>query len=375
MDKHLHIVCHDIPWPVDHGGYVDLFYKIKALHNSGVKIHLHCFYSKRKEDEELNKYCDSVNYYKRKKLAFSTRLPYIVSSRKSKTLLKNLQKDKHPVLLEGIHCTYELFKNNLKNRIVLVRLHNVEFLYYDSLSKCEPDFRKRFYFKIESFLLKKYEQKMADKALFVTVSEKDKEVYKKELHAKQVEFLPVFIAQNKVSSKPGKGEYCLYHGNLAVNENEVAAMWLIHNVFKSNEIPFIIAGRNPSITLQNEVVKHKNIRLISNPSSEDISLLIENAQINILPSFNNTGVKLKIINALFKGRFCLVNSTAVDDSALKPLCSIAETPEEMQEQIVTLFNKNFSPEIIEARENKLNKLYNNDDNARKLNSLLFRNCP
>ena len=67
MDKHLHIVCHDVPWPVDHGGYADLFYKIIALYNSGIKIHLHCFTSGRGKAEELNKYCYSVNYYKRKK--------------------------------------------------------------------------------------------------------------------------------------------------------------------------------------------------------------------------------------------------------------------------------------------------------------------
>jgi hypothetical protein len=43
MNKTLHIICHDVPWPADYGGVVDLFYKIKALHDEGVKIKLHCF--------------------------------------------------------------------------------------------------------------------------------------------------------------------------------------------------------------------------------------------------------------------------------------------------------------------------------------------
>ena len=42
-EKHLHIVCLDVPYPVDYGGVFDLFYKIKALSEAGVKIHLHCF--------------------------------------------------------------------------------------------------------------------------------------------------------------------------------------------------------------------------------------------------------------------------------------------------------------------------------------------
>ena len=28
-EKKLHIICHDVPWPADYGGVVDLFYKLK----------------------------------------------------------------------------------------------------------------------------------------------------------------------------------------------------------------------------------------------------------------------------------------------------------------------------------------------------------
>jgi hypothetical protein len=54
LDKHLHIVCLDIPYPADYGGVVDLFYKIKSLHQLGVKIHLHCFTKDREPQDELN---------------------------------------------------------------------------------------------------------------------------------------------------------------------------------------------------------------------------------------------------------------------------------------------------------------------------------
>jgi hypothetical protein len=65
MSKTLHIICHDVPWPADYGGVVDLFYKIKTLHEEGVKIRLHCFDYGRGQQNELNKYCEEVNYYKR----------------------------------------------------------------------------------------------------------------------------------------------------------------------------------------------------------------------------------------------------------------------------------------------------------------------
>src|SRR5882757_3120502 len=126
--KTLNIVTHEAPWPVNYGGVVDLFYKIKALHQLGVDIHLHCFTHDRGPQEELNKYCSTVKYYPRKKSIsrFSFRFPFIVNSRVSDELIKELQKDDHPVLLEGIHTTYPLFKDQLKNRTVIVRLHNAE---------------------------------------------------------------------------------------------------------------------------------------------------------------------------------------------------------------------------------------------------------
>src|ERR1700679_287189 len=96
-EKHLHIVTHTTPWPVNYGGVIDLFYKIKTLSKFGVKIHLHCFqYAGQTPQPELNKYCEEVIYYKRQSniAGFSFRIPFIVSSRKSAALIQNLQKDR-----------------------------------------------------------------------------------------------------------------------------------------------------------------------------------------------------------------------------------------------------------------------------------------
>ena len=182
MDKHLHIVALDVPWPVDYGGVVDLFYKLKALHQLGIKIHLHCFTQHGREpQQELNKYCASVTYYQRKKNigSFSLLLPFIVTSRKNEELIANLNIDNYPVLLEGIHCTYYLHSNQLTNRRVLVRLHNTEFEYYKQLAKNESNFFKKLYFLNESRLLFQYEKSIANKASFVAVSEHDVNLYQR----------------------------------------------------------------------------------------------------------------------------------------------------------------------------------------------------
>ncbi|MEO7047213.1 MAG: mannosyltransferase, partial [Ferruginibacter sp.] len=94
-------------------------------------------------------------------------------------------------------------------------------------------------------------------------------------------------------------------------------------------------------------------------------------QINILPSFNNTGVKLKLLNALFNGRYCLVNTAAVKGSGLEALCQIAEKPEDFKQQIQQLFKQDFSAIDLDKRKQILQQLYNNADNVEALISLLY----
>src|ERR1700761_5773579 len=140
MEKHLHIITLNVPWPVDYGGVFDLFYKLPALQQQGIQIHLHCFDYGRGVQTALNQYFVAVHYYQRKKWhAFLlSSLPYIVATRKNRQLLDNLLKDDHPILMEGIHCTWLLNDKRFAQRKKYVRLHNVEHDYYRHLSLTTP---------------------------------------------------------------------------------------------------------------------------------------------------------------------------------------------------------------------------------------------
>lgn len=368
LDKHLHIVCLDVPYPADYGGVFDLFYKIVALYKEGIKIHLHCFVSGRSKQSELNKYCTEVFYYKRRTgvKGLSLHLPYIVSSRRSNKLLKRLLEDNYPVLLEGIHSTYHLYKNKLRRKKVFVRLHNVEFEYYKQLARSETSFLKKIYFLLESGLLKKYEEKIASKATLVAVTAKDIQTYKSEFKVTDAKHLPVFLPYTYVNTREGKGNYCLYHGNLSVAENEKAATWLLKNIFNEISVPLIIAGKNPSNKIRRLIHQNLNARLIENPSEEEMNELIINAQVNVLPSFNSTGIKIKLLNAIFNGRHCIVNRIAVTGTGLEKACSIASDDSSFKKNITRLFDHSFTREEIDLRQELLKRLYNNESNAKQL---------
>lgn len=368
---HLHIVTHDVPWPADYGGVVDLYWKIKTLHSLDVAVHLHCFTQGRPPQPELEKYCASVNYYQRDKSVrrFSFRIPFIVSSRISSELVTNLQKNNYPVLLEGIHCSWYLYKDLLPGRKVIVRLHNAEFEYYRQLARHEKNTLKRLYFLHESRLLKKYERRLANKAQFLAVSEQDEALYRQTFKAVQINYLPVFIPWTMVAGHEGRGFFCLYHGNLSVNENEEAACWLMDEVFASTGIPFVIAGKDPSPALQEKVDRQGNTCLVSNPSDKELNDLIGKAQIHVLPSLNKTGIKLKLLNAVFNGRHCLVNQAAVEGSGLEPYCHIASGAEAFTGKIKELFEEPFTEQEQQNRQGLLQQ-YNNTANAERLISFL-----
>ncbi|MCP9751377.1 mannosyltransferase [Ferruginibacter sp. HRS2-29] len=372
MDKHLHIVSFDVPYPADYGGVIDVFYKIVWLHKQGVKIHLHCFTKGREPQPELEKYCVSVHYYPRKTglRGFSLTLPYIVSSRKSHKLLTNLAKDNYPILFEGVHTTYWLHKNKFPNRQVFIRIHNVEHQYYTQLAKIERNFFKRCYYKLEATALKNYERQTASKGILLTLSTNDQQLYLKEFAAQQVHELPVFTPWNEVESVVGGVPFCMYHGNLSVNENEKSALWLVEKVFVPLNISMMILGKSPSAYLVSQLKKYPQISLEINPTDATIHECLQHVLINALPSFNNTGVKLKLLNALYNSRYCVVNSAGVKGSGLEELCTIADTEEEFKTAIQTLIQRPFTQEDIEHKKAVLYEKYSNQKNAELFIKLL-----
>jgi glycosyltransferase involved in cell wall biosynthesis len=373
LDKHLHIVTHDVPWPADYGGVIDQFYKLKALHEQGVNIHLHCFTKGRKPQQELDKYCKSVTFYHRKEnsSSFSFRIPLIVNSRANKELIANLSKDDYPVLLEGIHSTYFLYNEQLNNRKVIVRLFNTEFEYYKQLAKHETNLFKKLYFLHESGLLKKYEKAISDKAIFLALSKQDVDIYQQVFEAPKIYYLPVLLPYTLSVGKEGKGCYCLYHGNLAVTENEKAAIWLLQHVFSKVTIPFVIAGKNPSKKLERLAHRHQHTCLVANPSDKELQDIISKAHIHVLPSKNNTGIKLKLLNAMFNGRHCLVNKAGAEGSGLENYCHIADDAVSFQQKVEALYLQPFTEQEIQQRQGLLQTTYNNEMNAKQLMTFLW----
>jgi len=374
-EKHLHIISFDIPYPPNYGGVIDVYFKITTLHRLGIRIHLHCFeYPGRNRAPELEEFCEKVHYYPRilgLRSAFSIK-PYIVSSRKSDQLIENLLKDDYPILFEGLHSCYYMDDPRLKDRTKIYRESNIEHRYYFNLFKVDANLKNKLYFAGASAKLRLYQKVLHHTSLMLAVSQHDADYLKHHFPGIPVYHLPSFHANESVSIQPGNGDYALYHGNIEVSENEYAASFLITKVFEGLDIPFIIAGMNPRPKFRKLVETRPDIMLIGNPAEEKMSELIHNAHVHILVTFQATGLKLKLLNTLYNGRFCLVNEAMIKGTTLGSLCEIANSADELKARLKDLFKKEFTLEEKLKREEILNRYYDNKTNGEKMIELIYR---
>jgi hypothetical protein len=366
---YLHIVSFNIPYPADYGGVIDIYYKVKALSQAGVRVILHCFQYGRQHSKELEDLCFKVYYYKRKRgmKYFLHSDPYIVVTRNANTMPKNLLGDSFPVLFEGLHTTGIITQCKEARKLTLVRAHNIEHTYYMGLARSTRNPFHKFFFRSEAAKLKRYE-KIISQADHILSLARHEAIYFRENYGNTI-YIPAFHRFEGVSSLPGSGTYILYHGNLGVVEN--SEMFLSLAKERLSKIPYqvVVAGKNPSSRFRKKIAHFPNIRLHADPSDQKLDDLIAQAHINLLITRQATGIKLKLLHALFAGRHCLVNAEMVEGSGLERLCSVATSDRELELQVHRLMLLAFDESQIAIRKKALQE-YSNRAGAEKILRIL-----
>lgn len=352
--KYLHIVSLDVPIPADYGGVIDIYYRAKAIKELGVKIILHCFEYGRSIHQDFSEIADEVYFYKRNKTIIDIlkSKPFIVSTRKSETLIARLLKDDHPILMEGHHCAGLLNDSRLKNRKRFVRIHNIEWKYYKALSESKTSYWKKLFFKNESKKLKRFDSTLALADGLFCLSSTELKYFQ---NINPASYLwSVGCSLLKEVDFPTEN-YALFHGNLSVPENEKALRWIV-DVWVKNKLtmPMVVAGKNPKPDLKKLLETNSFIKLFQNPSNEKMTQLIGAAKVNLLITFQSTGVKLKLLNALIQGKKCIVNPLMVEGTDLGLFCDVVHDEKDLAKALQTEENKPFSEQDLEARLEYLN---------------------
>ena len=369
-EKGLNIISLDIPYPPNYGGAVDIWYKLMALKKMGIKINLHCFYFNRTPSKELEKYCFETYYYQRNMNYFNifSRRPFIIKSRSSSELLRNLKQNTDPILFEGLHTCHEIANPQLSERKKIIRMHNIEHQYYHGLSKFTNNPLKKLYYLTEARKLYNFEKIIHHADLICAISENDYKHYTK-THSNVMK-LTVFHGHNAYHSER-REEYALYHGNLDVSENEYVALYLINQIFKELDYSLIIAGKNPGKKIIKAIKLNSNVSLIGNINNEKLNDLIANARIHIMPGFHSYGMRIKLIHALHSSGHVITNSNMITDKKLTEFCNLAETPEDIKKLIMEKTDKPLSENEFMKRQKMLAENYLNERNAEILINRIF----
>ncbi len=371
---HLHIVSFDVPYPPNYGGIIDVFYKLKYLQKAGIKLIFHCFYYKghNPPTANLDAYCEKVYYYPRKRKiaqSFLGKLPYIVSSRSNKKLLDNLLKDDYPILFEGLHTCYFLNHPELKKRKRLVRAHNVEHHYYAELVKIEKNGLKRAYLNREAKRLQRFEHQLKGATGILSIAKMDVDHFSQ--YAPTIHIPPFFDGGFNPDFFTDEWVHqVVFHGNLSVPENEAAALFILTKVAPLIPFAVVIAGKSPSQRLLTAANQVKNGSVIASPSVLEMDELIQQSQVSLLFTHQQTGVKLKLFHALKMGRHVIINSKMNDADVFSPFCHIANTAEEIAKKIETLMVTPFTEADKKKRDASFAVIFDGTANARRILDLL-----
>jgi len=280
-----------------------------------------------------------------------------------KELLENLKTNSYPILFEGIHTCGFLDHSGLAGRKKIIRMHNVEHHYYRELAAATRNLTRKLYYFTESLKLRRFEKNVRYASGIAVISPNDHSYFNN--RHENVTLVPAFHPFDEMRTSPGEGDYFLYHGNLSVEENQLAVDYLLDKVMGFTDVKFVIAGMNPSEKLIRKADRLPRVKLISNPSEERMEKLINEAHCCIIPTFQDTGLKLKLLYSLFAGRHVICNSEMAANTSLESLCHVAENAEHIVNLVKKIKEREFTAQNAEERKEKLN-IFTNQINGKKL---------
>jgi hypothetical protein len=304
-----------VPFPAEYGGAIDCWNRLQALKSAGLRFHLHCFvYKSFTPHPALDTVAEVVRYYPRpfRPVLIAGELPYIISSRMNRELLKSLSHDKSPVWFEGIHTTG--FSTALTGRKQFLRSHNIEHEYYAELSANATGMRSWIYDR-ESRKLETYEKATAGRFDHIfAISPHDCNWFHR--HGAKVSWLAPFHGCNQLNVATGRGDYILYQGDLSLGINQEALLHLLNQLAPEYPWPVVVAGRSGSRIFEEKLRGFPNLSREADVSHERMEFLIRNAHIVVIHTLHRSGMKIKLFPALFNARWIAATKEAMTQSHL-----------------------------------------------------------
>jgi glycosyltransferase involved in cell wall biosynthesis len=350
-----------MPYPPNDGGAIATLNMITGFVNHGDKVtvlamqtHKHGFphydlpdnlkvginWHQAKVNTKLNPFSVLVNLLFSKKPYNAVRFQ---SKGFSKILSTILLTDTFDIVqLEGLYLApYIPLIRKFSNAKIALRAHNIEHEIWERLAQNEKSTVKKYYLKQLAARVKQMEFNTLNEIdLLVPITKRDAEVLCS--NDADREFVsPTGIDNDKFKlTHPTNSKSLFYIGALDWMPNTEAIRWFLNKVWHSLQLEFpdwefVIAGRNAHSSFIHEL---KSYRVNYVGEVPDSTTFIDEHNIMIVPLLSGSGMRIKIIEGMARGKCIVTTSIGTEGISAKNGSEIfiQNTPDEFKKVLKNL---------------------------------------
>jgi polysaccharide biosynthesis protein PslH len=324
-------VCNDFPFPPMHGGLVDMWNRIEALHRLGVTVDLVVTVKEEPPQsalKEVSRKVRSVHILTKARLRAGILHwePVQVAIRRGLRKVA-LHAEYDAVLLQSEFVT-EILKNpTIRWGQSIIRVDNDEYAYQIESARAEPSLLRRLYFLQEALRVRMFSYaafRKVDALWFVSHDDLEKFTSARGSgNRPAIHFMPTAVNLRLLDRSPHLGSRVLFVGNLWNPLNRAAVEWYLSNVHRLlDDFPgyvFRIAGSargKPLDWLHELTGQQKNIELIVD--AEDLTPVYAESTVFVNPMQYGAGVKLKTVEAGIRGLPIVSTFIGAEGTGMQP---------------------------------------------------------
>jgi len=222
------------------------------------------------------------------------------------------------------YVMFQYIPKNYKGKIILHQ-HNCEYLIWKRYADIEKSIPKRIALLNQAYHIKKYEQKICKKSDIILAAPNDIDELVK-IGADKNKFYETYhLGDDVLLNEPNlifdeTEKQLLYIGTLSWEANIDGLIWFFNEIWEKitqqhSDIKLYVVGKNPDARLQAFAVKDN--RIILTGFIEDVEPLFKKSRIFITPLRFGSGIKVKVINSLYRGIPTVTTSVGTEGLKVK----------------------------------------------------------
>ena len=235
-----------------------------------------------------------LNLYRNKSAAFKNKINKIIYD--------------YDVVFCDHYVMFQYIPEDFKGKIILHQ-HNCEYLIWKRYAGIEKSIPKKLALLNQAYRIKKYEQEICKKAAIILAAPNDIDELIK-IGADKNKFYETYhLGDDDLLSEPNlvfekTEKQLLYIGTLSWEANVDGLIWFLNEIWekitqKHQDLKLYIVGKNPDARLQAFAAKDK--RIILTGFVEQVEPYFSKSRVFITPLRFGSGIKVKVINSLYRG--------------------------------------------------------------------------